>query len=182
MSNFVKDYGAFIAALLTPIAAVFITIWYQNRQMKRGAKMKLFMDLISTRDQVPVDYNHVLALNRIDVVFHGQRDILRLWHEYFDLLCQPISDDVHRTRSHKRIELLSAIGKHLGYDNLQQVSLDKYYQPQSHFQWSLNAAEIQVELLRVLKSTDTLFLVTPEASPQVKQELKEAKKNEDLPS
>lgn len=164
-----------IAVFLSPIVAVLITVWYQNRKEKRGTKINLFMTLVSTRDQVPVDYSYVLALNRIDVVFHKQKDILRLWHEYYDILGQKVVDDVARRRDHKRIELLSAMAKHLGYGDLQQISLEKYYQPHGHYQWNINAADIQTELLRVLKSTETLFVLGKYAETPLEKDFREGK-------
>jgi hypothetical protein len=154
------------AIVLSPVIAVIITIWFQKRQSKKGAKMRLFMELISTRDQLPIDYNYVLALNRIDVVFHEQKNILKLWHEYYDLLSMPVSDNITQQAAHKRIEMFSAMANHLGYGSLQQIELQKYYQPKGHYNYYLQTAEIQQELLRVLKNTETLYFLAKTENPQ----------------
>ncbi len=145
--------------VLSPVIAVIVTIVYQKLQSKRNAKMKLFLDLISTRDQVPIDYNYVLALNRIGVVFHKQKGIVQLWHEYYDLLNLPVSENIVQLGNHKKIELLSAMAEHLGYGQLPQIELEKYYQPKGHYDWHKTTAEIQQELLRVLKNTETLYFL-----------------------
>ena len=83
---FIRDYGAFIAAIVSPIAAVLITVWYQNREARRKAQMALFLDLVSFRDYIPLPWQYTIALNRIDVIFHKQNVIRQLWHEYYDLI------------------------------------------------------------------------------------------------
>jgi hypothetical protein len=153
------QFTTICVVLLSPIIAVLITLWHQNRQTKRNAKMQLFMDLVSFRDHVPFTWQYVVALNRIDVVFHKQEDILRIWHEYYDLILQPQTEIVKGQVKEKTVALISEIAKHLGYHNIDQIFLQRYYQPKGHFDEFVNNYEIRTELLRVLKSTEVLFLL-----------------------
>jgi hypothetical protein len=159
MSTFIKDYGTFIAALISPITAVIITIWYQSRHTKRMAKMSLFLDLVSFRDYIPLPWQYVVALNRVDVIFHKQPNICHLWHEYYDLLAQDQKEPVSTRVKEKKVALISAMAKHLGYKNIDQIFLQRYYLTQGYIDSLLLDDEIKRELLRVLKSTETLYLL-----------------------
>lgn len=166
---------AILVTFVGPIIAVGLTIWYQNRHLKKEAQMNVFIDLISNRDQFPIDKRFVLALNRIEVIFHGNLPILRLWREYYDLTDQPSSNIQNQKIRLKQIELLTAIGLHLGYDKLPQVELQKYYIPTSHYNSYILTQDIQKELLRVLKSTETLFVLGKYEDDALQKDLREGK-------
>lgn len=154
-----KDYIELIVLFCSPLIAVILSIWYQNRQTRRGAKMGLFIDLISFRHHIPLPWQYTVALNRIDVIFHKQPRIRQLWHEYYELTCKELKGDFLERVEEKKIALISEIAKHLGYKNIDQIFLQRYYQTKGSYDQILNDAEIRAELLRVLKSTDTLFLI-----------------------
>lgn len=163
------------AVFISPVIAVIITIWYQNREGKRRAKMALFMDLISFRDYLPLTWQYVVALNRIDVIFHKQPEILRLWHEYYDLTLPEQIGTVPAQLKEKSIALISAIAKHLGYRNIDQIFLQRYYQPKGHVQQFVNDFELKQELLRVLKSTETLFVLGKYEETSLEKDFKDGK-------
>lgn len=117
-----------IVALVGPIIAVVITILYQNRAAKQEAKMQIFMDLVSFRHHNPAPWQFVVALNRIDVVFHKEEEVCRLWHKYYDLTRLESSPSVSEQMAETRTELISAIAKSLGYKNIDQIYLNRYYQ------------------------------------------------------
>jgi len=175
MVQFIKDYGSFIAALLSPLAAVLITIWYQNRQTRRRAKMALFLDLVSFRDYIPLPWQYVVALNRIDVVFHRQKDIRMLWHEYYDLISQDQKEPVVSRVREKKVALISAMAKHLGYKNIDQIFLQRYYLTQGYIDSLLLDDGIKRELLRVLKSTETLYILGKYADDPYAKDIAEGK-------
>jgi Family of unknown function (DUF6680) len=154
-----KDYIEIAVLFLSPIIAVLLTIWYQNRQSRRFAKMNLFIDLVSFRHHIPLPWQYTVALNRIDVIFHKQNDIRHLWHEYYDLICKDQILDVPDRVNEKKIALISRIANHLGYNNIDQIFLQRYYQTKGSYDQIVGDNELKTELLRVLKSTDTLFLL-----------------------
>ena len=57
-----------IAVLLSPVIAVLVTVYLQNRREKRSQKLWIFNTLIGTRHSPLIEEN-VRALNMIDVVF-----------------------------------------------------------------------------------------------------------------
>ena len=142
------------AIILSPILAVLITLWHQDRTQKKNTQVNTYLTLIAFRDVSPHSGGYgafVNALNTIDVVFHGNMKIIKLWHEYYDLLTQETKNQ--QTNDLKKIELLSAIGKHLGYDQLQQVDISKFYSPEL---WAKDFQE-KKELDNRVKEAFSLF-------------------------
>ena len=45
------------AIILGPIAAVGITLWWQQRKEKRDAKIRLFTTLMAFRKSYPISYD-----------------------------------------------------------------------------------------------------------------------------
>lgn len=145
-----------IALLAGPTAAVLISIWLQDRKQDYDVKNKLFITLMAHRKALPPPPDLVNALNLIDVIFAKHPTVVKLWHEYYDLLCQtPV---VWTTAQHKYLDMLSEIARVLGYESLSQTDIDKFYSPQAQadiFQLQLKIAQ---ELSRVLEKTEH-FLV-----------------------
>ena len=140
-----------IAVILGPIIAVSITLWYQSRKEKRDAKFRLFLNLMAHRKSMPPTIDRVNSLNLIDVVYADHPKVLQLWHDYYDLLhTQPPNIELWE---HKHIDMLSEMAQVLGYKNLKQTDIEKFYTPVAHgTQVELNA-KVQQEFLRVLQNT-----------------------------
>jgi len=58
--------------------------------------------------------------------------------------------------------LLSEMAKTLGYKNLQQTDIDKFYSPKAHGSQSELNYKLQTEFLRVLENTSSLNLTPKE--------------------
>ena len=106
----VTDIVMIFAVLLGPIFAVCITIWAQQRNDKRSAKLQLFITLMSERKSVNVSNARANALNNIDVIFSDNEKVTSIWHKYYSLLSQ----SNHEERGHTWNELLSSMAKDLG--------------------------------------------------------------------
>lgn len=95
------------------------------------------------------------------MVFHDEPKVISLWHQYYELLHRKAEPDF-KIWEHKFLELLSEIAKTLGYKNLQQVDIDKFYTPVA-FGTQLEFSEkLQKELLRVLENTASISVKTKE--------------------
>lgn len=143
-----------IAIVLGPLAGVVFTLWFQKRKERRDAQHRLFLTLMANRRSNPPTFDWVNALNLIDVVFAHNRDVVGLWHQHYDLLCQ---DPVNwHLADAKYLDLLAAIGRSLGYKDLSQTDISKFYSPRAHGNQAQLAMETQTELLRVLKATERI--------------------------
>jgi hypothetical protein len=122
------QFTTVVGTITAPIIAVLITIWYQKRQSKTDAKVRLFMDLVSFRNHYPVPWQFSVALNRIDVVYHKEESICRLYHEYYDIASRDLSENEVLLLNEKKIALITAMARHLGYNQIDQIYLQRYYQ------------------------------------------------------
>ena len=145
-----KDIINIIAIVVGPIVAVAITLWWQDRKEKRDAKLRLFATLMAHRKSFPPSHEWVASLNVIDVVFADHPQVVALWHELYQIYHNPTATEA---QNHKYLELLSQMATVIGFKNLQQTDIDKFYSPQIHKDQYVASTETQAELLRVLKNT-----------------------------
>lgn len=152
-----KDIINLVAIIVGPIAAVCITLWWQDRKEKRDAKLKLFVTLMAHRKSTPPSPDWVTALNLIDVAFAEHPRVVELWHALYQLFHNQTRTEA---QDHKYLELLSEMAVVLGFRRLKQTDIDKFYSPQSHIDQMVAGTKLQAELLRVLEGTSR-FLVAP---------------------
>ena len=119
---------------------------------------------MAQRKTTPPTYDWVQALNLIDVVFAKDKHVVQLWHELYALFQNPQRT---QTQDHKYIELLSEMASVLGYRQLQQTDIDKFYYPQSYIDALLAQNKAQAEWLRVLENTEH-FLAQPRSLAEVR--------------
>ncbi len=160
-----ENIANIIAILISPAIAVLISIWIQREVDKKRRKEDLFKSLMEWRKSTYPSPAKVHALNMIDTVFADNKDIRKLWHEYYELLGewgqkrdgkdQQIFDDRIK---HKYFELIKEIAIDLHYKNFSELSLDKFYLPQGWEDELLYNIALRRELLRVLINTSDLVL------------------------
>lgn len=168
-----------VAIIVGPLAAVIITLWYQTRSEKRNVKQNAFMNLIAYRHVNPNSsaYSHfVNVLNTIDVVFHGDKEVIRLWHELYELLTS--TDKPEDKIRLKKIELLHAMGKSLGYTDLQQITLDKFYTPEHWPQNIQKNLQMEQNLSNLFESLPQVFSSIQTAAQQANETDEVSKKIE----
>ena len=158
-----------IAILLSPIIAVCITLWYQNYKSKRNDRINLFLTLMANRKTFPRPYSVVNSLNTIDVVFHKYKNVLNLWHQYYHTLHQKADVVDWENQNHLYLDMLAEMARVLGYKNLKQTEIDKFYTPISFGEQYAISQELQNELLRVLKGTSHFLLIPKESQEKISE-------------
>lgn len=137
-----------ISVAIIPIIVWFLGINYQNRKTKKDAQLKLFLTLMANRQKNPISEAWVDALNSIDVVFQNNKKVRAAWREYLDSLDQK-SAHFDNQNSYK-LDLLSEMAESLGYKQLKQTEIDRFYNP-VYFGSQLTRQELLFkEFLRVL--------------------------------
>ena len=165
-SNMVIEIVTVIALVAGPAVGVAITLWHQRRTEKRATKERLFMTLMAHRKSFPPAPDWTNALNVIDIVYADSPKIVGQWHKLYDTLTQfPINMQRY---NHQYIELLSEMATSLGYRSIQQTDIDKFYTPLAYGDQAVTNAEIQKELLRVLRATASvpIFPTYPKGGDQ----------------
>lgn len=110
-----------LATGLSPVIAVQVTRFLDDRNEERGRKIKVFKTLMATR-AYNISPAHVEALNSIDLEFSikrpSEKAVLDFWQQYLDHLGNS-SMDVSAWDTRRLdllVELLNAMGKCVGYD------------------------------------------------------------------
>jgi hypothetical protein len=152
----VLNIVSIVAIIVGPIFAVLITIWYQNRKQRQDNKHKLFLTIMAYRKTDPPHPYYIDALNTLEVVFDRHPSVLKLWHEFFESLCQPNPTAVtFELRRKKLLDLLYEMARVLKYKNLKQTEIDIFYKPQGQIDQSQIQSNIQTEWLRILKNSES---------------------------
>ncbi|OOQ62108.1 DUF6680 family protein [Mucilaginibacter pedocola] len=149
MQQFLKDYGELISVTLIPIFIWVLGVQFQIRYSKRKEKVDLFLRLMADRKKYPPSVEMADALNQIDVVFQDDNKVRTAWRALFDAL-HPHSQH-QATANTFLLDLLSEIAISLGYKNLKQTEIDRFYQPVFFENQIVNQNVISQELLRVLQ-------------------------------
>mgnify|MGYP000014206015 CR=1 FL=1 len=119
-----------------------------NRKAKKDAQLRVFLTLMADRKSTPITKEWVDALNTIDVVFQENKKVRHAWREYLDSLNEK---SPHFDSSNSfRLDLLSEMAVSLGYKNLKQTEIDRFYSPK-YFGSQMSRQEILFqENLRIL--------------------------------
>ena len=102
-----KDWAVVFATCLSPLIAIQVSQYLNEKKHKRNERLHVFKTLLATR-ATTLDPRHIESLNMIDVVFHGNSkgeiEVRRQWKQYLDHL----ADNAYPKESWvvRRIELL----------------------------------------------------------------------------
>ena len=112
---------------IIPLIVWLIGVKYQDRKSKRQAQLDLFLTLMANRKTNPITKEWVDALNSIDVVFQNNKRVRAAWRNYLDSLDQK-SPHFPNANSYM-LDLLSEMAESLGYKQLRQTEIDRFYVP-----------------------------------------------------
>ena len=161
-----------IAILLSPLMAWVVTVFYQNRAEKRKSKRDLFLVLMAKRKSYPPPMEFVDALNKIDVVFQSNKRVRQSAKEYISSLT---ADGIASGLSNSMLlDMLSDMANVLGYKDLRQTQIDRFYSPTYLSNQLHNQESFWEEYLRVLFYSKSL------ASEFFEDEMKKRKKDKGI--
>ncbi|AZB57275.1 hypothetical protein EBL89_18480 [Cereibacter sphaeroides] len=96
------------AAVAGPLIAIWVTRMSDGRREVTSRRMEIFRTLMRTR-RMPIHYDHVAALNLVEIEFSGCQTVIAAWREYLRNLSERLSepnDFDARTAFSKRREAL----------------------------------------------------------------------------
>lgn len=109
-----------IAILVGPIAAVLVTRWGDDRREKRKRKHDVLSALMRTRP-ARLSYEHVGALNLIQLEFYDSSAVLEAYGRYIEVLYREAPNEpeankrLGEERSDRFIQLLHQVARDMGY-------------------------------------------------------------------
>lgn len=151
IAKFLKDYGELISITLMPFIILWIGTYFQDRKAKKDAKLNLFLKLMATRKATPISKEWVDNLNQIDVVFQDNKKVRSAWRLFYDAL-HPRSPHFDSQNAF-HLDLLSEMANDLGYKDLKQTEIDRYYNPQAFGNQQKSQELLAKETLRVLTNS-----------------------------
>ena len=155
-NNHVIEIINVIAILASPVIALLITVFLQDRKDKRQARMYVFTTLMENRHLTVTDAT-IKCLNMIDLYFYNDIQVRRLWKEYFGMLNNAgLNNEVgHVQWQAKKLELITEMAKVLSYGkDISSIDVSRVYYPTGLDKSLIRNEAIAEELLRVLKSSN----------------------------
>lgn len=157
-----------IAIIIGPIAAVQIEKYLERKREQRSHKLWIFSTLMATRANrlSPV---HVEALNRIEVEFYNDRNVMearKVLLDAFESFPQDEKALDYSAKLEKAVEksndclvkLLYQMSESLGY-HFDEVHLKKgVYAPKGHAEAELQQYELRQHLLAILKGNKPIIV------------------------
>jgi hypothetical protein len=161
----VADWILVSATVAGPVLAVQAQKWIEGWRDDRARRVSLFKTLMATRGAA-LSPAHVQSLNSIDLEFHGERyrRVRSSWRTYLDHLNSGPEKEANESadafearqktwddrRSDLLVDLLSAMGEHLGY-SFDRVDLKRgAYTPQGHSELEMEQRIVRRLAIRVL--------------------------------
>jgi hypothetical protein len=154
-----------VAVFLGPIFAVLVTRFIDNRREVRTRKMDIFRTLMRTR-KMPIHYEHVGALNLVEIEFARDSKVIAAWKAYLEALGEvlPPAQDAaaHEAVSKKREALLTKliheIAKVMNFEVEQLDILEGNYLPQGWNDDDWSQKQVRQGLLDVLHGRRPLVI------------------------
>jgi hypothetical protein len=146
-----------VAIALSPLIALEVEKWLDDRRAHRDRKLELFRRLMTSRatDIAPL---HVEALNAIEVEFYAKdgpdKKVLDAWRIYINHVNSPMGegDALARwvdKRKELLVDLIYAIGQNLRYDIDKVTIKNNAYYPRGHWEVETEQHALRKAALKV---------------------------------
>lgn len=156
-----SDALIILATALSPVIAVQVTRFLDDRNEERGRKLRIFKTLMATR-AYNISPAHVEALNSIDLEFSTkktlEKSVLDIWQQYLDHLgnLQMEVGAWNVRRVDLLVELLYAMGKSVGYDFNKTQIKNGTYSPTAHGRLEIEQSRIRTMIIELLEGVREL--------------------------
>ena len=152
------DFINILAIICSPVIAVFVGRYLQDREKNRNDKMEIFKILMMNRG-LGWSYENAKALNIIEIVFADDDNVLKQWKDYYQKLCiQNPNDSDALAINEARDRFLVTMAQSLGYkETITQETIRNAYIPiglsksiEQQQQYQSNMLEIMAMMLKNL--------------------------------
>lgn len=132
-----NDWLMLLAVLLSPLIAVQVTRYLDDKKEVRERQLWIFKTLMASRAS-SMSQHHVDALNRIDLEFKAHskkdKDVIEAWKAYLDLLSnnQMAADQWNLRRVDLLVDLLHKMAQVLNYSFDKTTIKNSSYYPRAY--------------------------------------------------
>ena len=155
------DILMIVATALSPLIAVQVTRYLDDKNEQRGRKLHVFKTLMATR-AYSISHRHVEALNSIDLEFSpnkvNEKAVLDAWQLYLDHLgrSEMEAEAWNIRRVDILVDLLQAMGKVVGYNFNKTQIKNGTYSPTAHGRIEGEQERIRLMILELLEGKRVL--------------------------
>lgn len=146
-----------IFIIISPILAVLIGQYLQNRLEKRRDKMQIFKILMTARIYGwTVDGVH--ALNIIDIIFVDDKEVRSAWSDLYEKYCIQNPNEVQSESIQKSYyKLLETMANSLGYKNkITWETIQTIYTPKVMVECQKQQKDMQNEQLEFIRNLNNM--------------------------
>lgn len=167
----ITDVLMILATAISPLIAVQVTRYLDDRNEERDRKLSIFKTLMATR-AYNISPAHVEALNRIDLEFSArkpkEKDVLDVWQQYLDHLGnrQMEAGAWNVRRVDLLVNLLYAMGQAVGYDFNKTQIKNGTYSPTAHGRIEEEQERVRTLVLELLEGHRDLPMRVTNIPPQ----------------
>src|SRR5260221_5899727 len=122
-----KIFISLIASVIGAIIGAMLAFWYQRKLEIQRDKRGLMQMLMAYRTVGAVEIDWIKALNMIDIVFHNNKEVKRLFRSYMHHTDTSIYANGHHQTV--LVELLVEMWKSCGYTELTEADIRDGYNP-----------------------------------------------------
>ena len=122
-----RDWISIGAIIVSPLIAVWITMFVEKCRQRRHEQVELFKTLISQRGMATT-YTWLNAINSIPVIFYDKKKVIVALDCFLDAAKSTKSEDLTDLEN-KRIKLLEIMASSLGYDCIDWEKIRGPYVP-----------------------------------------------------
>lgn len=168
-----NDILTLIAMLMGPIIGALFVVLLEEYRNQKARKMEIFVTLMRTRG-MGLSFEHVNALNLIEVEFHKNADVIDAWKKYLDELSKPplIGNDPvaqnnrYQDRRKSLSVLLHRISKVLKFKIDQFDIFENNYTPQGWHDEDQQQKYLRALLINLLSGRNSMpvYIKEPEES------------------
>lgn len=115
-----------VAVLLSPVIAVLVTMYLQNKSDKKKEKIAIIKALLSTGHYLYSD-EIIRSYNLIDIVFKDDTDVREKWKVYYESLCNESLQ--YQIRLDKKLDLILAMCNAVNYKGITAQDIQRVYVP-----------------------------------------------------
>jgi len=151
-TNITIGVFSIIAMLISPLIAVQVTKYLDQKKEEKKRQEKIFRVLMGQRGLMPRTDEYLIALNQIDVVFHNHESVRKAYSELYKVT-KPNHPEISDSGTYLII-LLNEMANVLNYNNFRDLDIDKYYSTQSRVDSQNLIGSYYREFLRVLNNSE----------------------------
>ncbi|MGI9337784.1 MAG: DUF6680 family protein [Gammaproteobacteria bacterium] len=150
------------AIFLGPIAAVYTARVINRYEEQRERKLHIFKALFRTRAQT-LYWEHVAALNSIDLEFGKDKSVKNAWKEYLDHLISPADKEQWGDkRQYLLVNLLHEMAIVVGYDFDKTHIKNFVYAPMGYAETEADNQKLRKWSLEVLEGKRSIPISVPQ--------------------